>query len=270
MVHGIQRDREPKTQTRRVIKPQPAGEIEQTSHSNLRWLDTRYWERTHQKENRGLGTTGFTCPYGGPGDEMWVKETWKTCALYDDCSPSQIDSGAALLWLADGSKRLNGPEEFGRTRVSIHMPRWASRITLAVENVRAQRVSEISEQDALAEGIRAFTKDGKLFKYWWCDPSERGTPKASFTTWQDMPRTAVEAYRRLWNGINATPSPVMKRGRDGKKFLAHYVAYPWKLNDLSGIFEKHPDDPFWLGIYQDKSVRAYPNPHVWAITFRRK
>jgi len=95
----------------------------------------------------------FGCPYGLPGDRLWVRETWKTCLAYDDYSPSQIDSGAAVQWLADGAKRLNGPEAFGRTRVSIHMPRWASRLTLVVVAVRCERLQDITETDAWKEGI---------------------------------------------------------------------------------------------------------------------
>jgi len=76
------------------------------------------------------------CPFGVPGDRLWVRETWQ-------------DIGAAdrpeYVYAADG-------EWSGKWRPSIHMPRWASRITLEVVSVRVDRLEDISEEDAKAEG----------------------------------------------------------------------------------------------------------------------
>lgn len=94
------------------------------------------------------------CPYGRPGDRLWVQETWATSAAYDDSTPSQIDSGAAVRWIA-GGERLNGPRSFGKVRASIQMPRWASRILLEVVAVRAQRLGSMSNEDLLREGVRS-------------------------------------------------------------------------------------------------------------------
>ncbi len=124
------------------------------------------------------------CPYGGVGDVLWVRETWKTCAAYDFCAPNQIDSGAAVQWLAGGKERLNGPRDFGKTRASIHMPCWACRIRLRITAIRCERLQSISGPDATAEGIRV--------------------PK-SWETWSDQ--HAILEYKAIWDRINGEKYP---------------------------------------------------------------
>lgn len=104
-----------KTQTRRVVKPQPQG------------FDA------HKMD--------WGCPYGQPGDLLWVRETvW-------------IESDGTPVYRADG-EFLDGWTQRGlRWRPSIHMPRWASRLTLRVTGVRVQRLQEISCADAACEGM---------------------------------------------------------------------------------------------------------------------
>lgn len=94
------------------------------------------------------------CPYGYPGDRLWVRETWTWI-------PWQKEGTIKVSYGADGAQRevLPYPNWNGRLcklnewRPSIFMPRWASRLTLEITDVRVQRVEEISEADALAEGI---------------------------------------------------------------------------------------------------------------------
>lgn len=81
-----------------------------------------------------------------PGDRLWVRETWRTHAMFDGLKPRDI-TARSIHYVADGSAKS------GKTRVSIHMPRWASRITWIVTDVKIEPVQEISERDALAEGI---------------------------------------------------------------------------------------------------------------------
>jgi hypothetical protein len=78
---------------------------------------------------------------------------------------------------------------------SIHMPKDVCRIWLEVTNVRAERLHDITEEDARAEGIREFTKDDKLCKY--------GLPDWN---WQDMFRTAKQSFMQLWCMINGFES----------------------------------------------------------------
>lgn len=100
----------------------------------------------------GPATTGIReahCPYWrAPGDRLWVRETWAVPHRYDHLGPSNIPPlGVPTHYAAS--------EERGglRWRPSIHMPRWVSRITLEVTGIRVERLQDISEADALAEGI---------------------------------------------------------------------------------------------------------------------
>ncbi|HET6613661.1 MAG TPA: hypothetical protein VFG83_16795 [Kofleriaceae bacterium] len=100
------------------------------------------------------------CPYGKPGDLLWVREAWFAELSLDAIRPSLLphderDGALCPCWFAaDHSEtpRVHDGLRAGRLRPSIHMPRWASRITLEVTEVRVQRVQEISEEDAAAEG----------------------------------------------------------------------------------------------------------------------
>ncbi|EGZ4386321.1 hypothetical protein YX36_004054 [Salmonella enterica subsp. enterica serovar Javiana] len=133
MVNAILSGR--KTQTRRPIK----------------WKQTRFTEIAERDDGslwpwaedceRG-GDIWFACPFGEVGDRIWVRETFSAVPDYDEpagCS--------ALLYAADG----NGP--YRKWTPSIHMPRWASRITLEITDVRVERLRGLSEEDAKSEGI---------------------------------------------------------------------------------------------------------------------
>lgn len=99
------------------------------------------------------------CPYGQPGDRLWVRETWQSvpfgphrdwpgCPDLRPQKPSEWNRTAVVIWRADGE--MPGPEIWSP---SIHMPRWASRITLEITGVRVERLQDISEEDAAAEGV---------------------------------------------------------------------------------------------------------------------
>ena len=160
-----------KTVTRRVVKPQPAGEIRRGEPDFNHWIDTKYWERQNQKENRGIGTRGFACPYGQPGgDRLYVRETFGHFERNENFAP-----GCEVFYRADGESLAVEP-----WRPSIHMPRWASRITLEITSVRVERLQDISVADAIAEG---------------CPGGEHGDRYA-----------ALEQYRALWESINGPGS----------------------------------------------------------------
>jgi hypothetical protein len=101
------------------------------------------------------GDYRYPCPYGGTGDRLWVREAlrrntetnkWEYAADGDVVSlPGGHPSGAAMIGWAHHKE--------GDVCVSIHMPRWASRITLEITGVRVERVQDISEADAMAEGV---------------------------------------------------------------------------------------------------------------------
>jgi len=112
-------------------------------------------------------TTGIMevrCPYGEPGDRLWVRETWSPDTPIDS-------SWASTEWNGCG-RRIDGvPERFQHPRFcnysadwlhgpivwrpSIHMPRWASRLTLEITGVRVERLQEISVEDCIAEGMQS-------------------------------------------------------------------------------------------------------------------
>ena len=137
------------------------------------------WDKS-AKEPTGYGvnlwsspqTPGRYCPYSAPGDRLWVRETWTPADRLIDGyvrdDPTIVGyraDGAVLLWEGIGLGGVTSPQaltgwgsedlEGIRWRPSIFMPRWASRITLEVTEVRVQRLQEISEEDAAAEGVEA-------------------------------------------------------------------------------------------------------------------
>lgn len=145
-----------KTQTRRVVKPQPA----EGNHFGF----TDGCLRVHTYDGLHL----VRCPFGQPGDRLWVREAWRTYASLDKNRPSGINSGAGIQYEAGGSSvrgydRLLG---LGRLRPGMFMPRWASRITLEVTGVRVDRLQSISETDCCAEGCGSpITRDYKKPKF---------------------------------------------------------------------------------------------------------
>lgn len=133
-------------------------------------------------------------PYGVPGDRLWVREAWRTGFAWDGDPPSKIAPHSSVSYEADG----NGMT--GRRRSFLYMPRWASRLTLIVEEVRLQRLQQISEADALAEGIIEYEADreegGDPAEYAWDEERGRG----------EIFWGARDAYESLWNHINGPGS----------------------------------------------------------------
>ena len=84
------------------------------------------------------------CPYGQVGDQLWIRE----CHSMLESSESGVD--AAVRYWADGNPQSG---DYTRPKPSIHMPRWASRITLEITNIRIERLNDISEEDAKNEGV---------------------------------------------------------------------------------------------------------------------
>lgn len=119
-----------KTQTRRVLKPQPGPS---GVYSDIR------------SAKRALRIV--------KGDRLWVRETWAVGSIYDGIPPRDINPGGKPGWC--GIRYAATDERFGiKDRVSIHMPRWASRLTLTVTDVLVQRLQDIKGRDIIAEGVR--------------------------------------------------------------------------------------------------------------------
>lgn len=92
------------------------------------------------------------CPYGYQGDRLWVREGFSGPHYQSKCRPSEWSDSDPIWYWADGN-----PEggDWTRNKPSIHMPRWASRILLEVTGVRVEKLRDISESDAKAEGARS-------------------------------------------------------------------------------------------------------------------
>lgn len=116
-----------KTQTRRTWKPRPG-----------KFDDQPHLER---------------CPYGQPGDQFWVKETYRTDQILDNISPKHIEEGQPIKYECDDEATSIVPFGWGRIRQSIFMRKWMSRITLQITNIRVERLQDISPDDCRAEGM---------------------------------------------------------------------------------------------------------------------
>lgn len=136
-----------KTQTRRVMNPQPSG-IKSARTFGPGWAIA-------PESNRC--TVDFKAPAFVFGDRLYVREAWSGPYAWHNMKPAdrrKCGSPQALdVWYwADGNPECGDWES---PRPSIHMPRWASRLTLTVTEVRVQRLQDISEDDAAAEGVHA-------------------------------------------------------------------------------------------------------------------
>jgi len=225
-----------KTQTRRVLKPQPQGHTAWQDDDTGKW-----WVSGHGE----IGDTLLTLRWA-PGDRLWVRETWSDqhpLAVQDGRYSQQGCAGIPgppsvqyrTIYRADGEPlqvwRRQGHPYFTREQPldpldreyptvvsnytrdgkaihwnpSIHMPRTASRITLAVDAVRVQRLHDISEEDAIAEGIRQQLTTG-----WFSVPGLNGagtTARAGFAmlwgtihgadAWNANPWVSATTIRRI-------------------------------------------------------------------------
>ncbi|WP_121774884.1 hypothetical protein [Acinetobacter bereziniae] len=160
-----------KTQTRRVINPQPEGK---TLQSNLdgKWLSKKFNGLLLPK----IEDLPIHCPYGKIGDRLWVRETWSTVNLYGEIALAYKADGEVIRVVENESFQdedglinyddprlekysfatwaddlLEGKE--GNWKPSIHMPRWASRILLEITSIRVEQLQDISESDCLKEGV---------------------------------------------------------------------------------------------------------------------
>jgi hypothetical protein len=144
MVRAILEGR--KTQTRRVVKPQPEPRGSLFAWGvNLSGLSSDANMRLHAPAY---------CPYGKPGTRLWVREAFcpATWGSYEPRKAIPKSNTEALIQFRADFRNGSSDDYDGRWKPSIHMPRWASRLTLEITEVRVERVQDISEEDAIAEG----------------------------------------------------------------------------------------------------------------------
>lgn len=153
-----------KTQTRRVIKPQPL------------WIgDPSVPFKTPDADPEGV----IKCPYGKPGDRLWVRESFYEC----------VNNNDRIRYAADGPAPTK-PDRKYKKRPSIFLSRNESRITLEVVNVRVERVQNIGEEDAKAEGVERHEDDGVTYY----GPLDNGHA------------CPVYEFKRVWQSINGLDS----------------------------------------------------------------
>lgn len=159
-----------KTQTRRVVKLAPPADADEVFFWSGEDLRRAGWPNVSEPGMwaRRNGRDGYIqhigrCPYGVPGDRLWVRETH---LIYDAHGQHRADGerwgpwgGLPTRLSEDRTKIAYFREGFdrcdpGHWRPSIHMPRWASRLTLEITEVRVERLQDISAADAEAEGVR--------------------------------------------------------------------------------------------------------------------
>lgn len=208
-----------KTQMRRPMNPQPSKGVVSVGPSMARagWLEKlgcsdSLGVLTGKPREWTMSGNAIKCPFGAVGDRLWICETWAPASR--GVQSPLVDATYACF--PDGSQKFKSGEYYPwtkpvgptawpniwRWRPSIHMPRWASRITLEITEIRVQRLNEISEENAKAEGIKVLRLQSES------DPS--AWYESAPGVHQD--RSPRGSFARLWDSIY------------GKK-------YPWKNND---------------------------------------
>lgn len=230
-----------KTQTRRVIKDVPSWEHygrdimdwdlsgihQETYDPNNPIEGTDRWHLDVQTDVDDHSRRVIRCPYGAPGDRLWVREAW---SFIGDQGVFDLDQArpynCAPIYRADGAKA-------DRWWPSIHMPRWASRISLRITDVRVERLNDCSETDAIAEGLYRSTPDDEdraWFRAYHEEQTGEPPTQADLEQFEEgvwrapgVPQgwgltpaerrqdqwgpTAQFAYRLLWDHINGKPKP---------------------------------------------------------------
>jgi len=200
-----------KSQTRRILKPQGAVLTDDMAPA--------LGVRPPATQNPPV----IPCPYGAANDTLWVKETWRTDLMWDTFAPVLVPEKQPIKYEADDECTGVVAFKWGRIRQSIFMRRWMSRITLEIVSVRVERLQDISEADAVAEGgAPTYSPAGynittDRLNCFIVEGFRGGIPKAG-DEWQGMkvehvqrvpPRilnTARDEYRLLWNRINGPES----------------------------------------------------------------
>lgn len=188
MVRAILADR--KVNTRRIVKLPPSYEAGEVGHAD------RCGDGWALYCDPGPSIL-LRCPYGQPGDRLWVRETWRP-----DCRGNPGESDVRGIHYRADDTYQSRPRDLmltiegrmdSRWRPSIHMPRWASRLTLEVTSVDVERLQAITEEGAKAEGCGL-------------RPGGQDTNAAT---------TARVRFENLWTEIN------------GKREGADWASNPW-------------------------------------------
>lgn len=205
-----------KTQTRRVVKLPHTNPLGQWEPTTVGGPGVRFSDGTPAPEQPAIWHTrtgdALLCPYGQPGDRLWVREAFRFAASLDRLSPNDvgekaIDAGYNTPWAptqfeADG-RRAGAWHGFdtpptvttpGKLRPGIHMPRWACRLVLGVTGVRVERLNDISNQDVDAECFGGDYPTRVLPDLFPGQPDD----------WAHL--SMKQCFQRLWESINGPGS----------------------------------------------------------------
>ncbi|MDE8557004.1 hypothetical protein [Pantoea vagans] len=198
-----------KTQTRRIVNGVPS------SHDFHGWVLSSTSAKDEGKACWAIGKSPLLnkpirvrCPFGEVGDRLWVRESFYEHGRWQgggyDPEDSYFVSDKKVLYPADGIQRPaeRKREDFWRSRPSIHMPRWASRITLEITGVRVERIQDINHDDSYAEGIHTevwdqtvvaknYRETDAFFQFWSEDMDH----------YVEMDELYCQSFGSLWQSI---------------------------------------------------------------------
>ncbi|WP_262027601.1 hypothetical protein [Microvirga sp. Mcv34] len=225
-----------KTQTRRILKIRSIEGKLVPVYPPEELVSLEDGDDIARGEVHYLSTGALSGPYRIPfavGDRLWVREAWRVGNGHEETSPRDLPPRSMTVLFGAGGSIANQdfrgdwrpddwpapdavPDWAGRLRPGIHMPRWASRLTLIVTEVRVERLQDISNDDAIAEGIQ------KIGSYADCDSDPRidplasayaqdvfGVDKSEIRTEDDLYEAAIAprlAFAKLWRSINGADS----------------------------------------------------------------
>jgi len=184
MVQAILEGR--KTMTRRVLKPYPDEGSIPKKCTHLFDNERPLWGYTYcfnEKDLSEVTHIAVTCPYGQPGDVLWVRETFGKLLSFDK-----------FVYKADCESKYDKPALGWKP--SIHMPKSACRIWLEVTNIRVERLQDITKKDAISEGILSDHTDGDYYYFYPCNDLRDDT-------YLDNP---ITSFYSLWKSINGQES----------------------------------------------------------------
>ena len=226
MIQAIEDDR--KRVTRRIIKPQPPKMFngQKVEYKGFEVGSACFETKTDMWHIK---------PPCRPGDAIWCRETWSRGC--NDCDQSYCGGCNGYIYKA---KDYEGDTE-AKWRPSIHMPREAARLFFSVKDVHPEKLQDITEKDAIAEGVGSLFLDKIAYS---------GNPK--YNVPMEDETLSREQFELFWNFLYAAPKSIKKNG-----IITHYESYPWE--DVQEILE-----------YKGKPWIVYGNPWVWRIAFERK
>ena len=199
-----------KTQTRRVVNPEPEGNV----HSPWCHHQTNIWQWKTGKANVNYKEDKRACPYGKPGEILWVRETWAKQPEY----PHEIPLFKSTL-SSDGDELRKALKV--EWKPSIHMRKEYAQIWLELTDVRVQRLQDLSEEDAKAEGIKEFNWEFYTgYECFKCLSTGHDPGRDDIHICNDgVYDSAIDSFHTLWDSINAKP----KKGKEPVPWASN----PW-------------------------------------------